>query len=149
MKALIVYDSTWGNTELIAGAVAAGLEPAGEVKVARADAVTATDLEAVDLLVVGAPVQGGRPTNPVQDFLGRLRELRRGTRAAAFDTRLGMRWVGIFGFAAPRIADALQAKGGTLAAGPEGFIVMGKQGPLKDGEIERATAWGGRLAGGK
>lgn len=147
MRALVVYDSVWGNTERIARAVGAGIETAGEVRVARADSVEVADLDGVGLLVVGAPVQGGRPTKPVQEFLSRLKRLPGGTKVAAFDTRIGMRWVGIFGFAAPRIANVLQAKGGTPAAGPEGFIVMGKEGPLKDGEIERATAWGGGLAG--
>jgi hypothetical protein len=34
-----------------------------------------------------------------------------------------------------------------LAASPEGFFVTGEQGPLKDGELERARAWAGRLIG--
>jgi hypothetical protein len=52
------------------------------------------------------------------------------------------------GVAAPRIATALQGKGGRLATVPEGFTVTGKEGPLKEGEMERAIAWGKEIAAG-
>jgi len=60
---------------------------------------------------------------------------------AAFDTRLTTRLVGIFGYAAARIANSLKRNGGTLIASPEGFFVKGKEGPLKEGELERAARW--------
>lgn len=148
MKVLVVYDSTWGNTEQIAKAIGASFSDSDDVKVMRAAAATDADLHSVDLLIVGAPVQGGRPTKPVSDFLNGVKGFARGTQVAAFDTRMGMRWVGIFGFAAPKIANTLKAKGGKLAAEPEGFIVTGKEGPLKEGELERAAAWGRRLTPG-
>ncbi len=47
----------------------------------------------------------------------------------------------LFGYAAGRIADSLKAKGGNLAPPPEGFIVKGNEGPLKEGELERAAGW--------
>jgi hypothetical protein len=52
----------------------------------------------------------------------------------------------IIGYAAPRIAGGLQAKGGRLAAPPEGFFVQEKEGPLKQGELERAASWAKSLA---
>jgi hypothetical protein len=52
----------------------------------------------------------------------------------------------VIDFAAPRIAKTLVAKGGQLATDPEGFIVIGKQGPLKEGELERALQWAKQLA---
>jgi len=51
------------------------------------------------------------------------------------------------GYAAPRIAEQLEKAGGTLIAPAEGFFVVDKEGPLRDGELERAAAWGGTLAG--
>ena len=57
--------------------------------------------------------------------------------------------ISIFGYAAKPIADRLQAKGGQLIAAPEGFIVMDREGPLKPGELDRAAAWAGRLAGAR
>ncbi|MDP2871380.1 MAG: hypothetical protein Q8P31_02435 [Bacillota bacterium] len=57
----------------------------------------------------------------------------------------------IFGYAAPRIATALTAKGGNPVAPPEPFIVKDKEGPLERGETERAAGWAreirGKLAG--
>ena len=142
MKALIVYDSLHGNTEKIARAIAAGLAPSGDVKVLSAGEANISQLESVDLLIVGSPTQGGRPTPAIQDFLNRVSEPAvRGISVAAFDTRISTRWVGIFGYAAGRIAGSLKTKGGTLILSPEGFFVKGTEGPLKEGELERAASW--------
>jgi len=138
MKALIVYDSEWGNTEKVAQAIGAALGP--EAQVVRASEAKAS-MEGLDLLVVGGPTQAGRPRPVLQEFLKQLPALN-GLKVAAFDTRVAATFAKIFGYAAPKIADALKAKGGTLVASPEPFIVKGKEGPLKDGELEHAAAWG-------
>jgi hypothetical protein len=57
------------------------------------------------------------------------------------------RLITLFGTAAPKIARALEKKGGTLAGPPGGFYVTGGEGPLKEGEVERAAAWAQGLAG--
>jgi flavodoxin len=140
MKTLVVYDSLYGNTEKVAKAIDEGL--GGEAEVARVGGVDSDDVEAVDLLIVGSPTHGGQATEAIQGFLGRLGgTLPAGTRVAAFDTRLATKLVAIFGYAAGRIGRALEEAGGTLAAPPEGFVVKGKEGPLKDGELERARDW--------
>jgi hypothetical protein len=77
-----------------------------------------------------------------------------GKKVAAFDTRFlakeqnfGLRiLMKTIGYAAPRILKILVAKGGEVASSPEGFIVQGKKGALKDGERERATLWGKNLS---
>jgi flavodoxin len=146
MKALIVYDSVYGNTEKIARAIAAALTPSGEVKVLRAGEVNPSELASVDLLIVGSPTQGGRPTKAIQEFLNKLPESAvKGLNVAAFDTRFSTRLVGIFGYAAGKIAVSLKTKGGTLILPPEAFFVKGKEGPLKEGELERAAGWAERL----
>jgi flavodoxin len=139
MKVLIVYDSVYGNTEKIAKSIGGAIT--GEVKVLRVGEVSLSELESIDLLIVGSPTQGGRPTQAIQDFLNRVSEHIKGVKVAAFDTRYSTRWVGIFGYAAGKIADILKVQGGTLIASPEAFFVKGKEGPLKDGEIERAASW--------
>ena len=145
MKALIIYDSVYGNTEEIARAIGEAIT--GEVKVVRAGEASPSDLESIDLLVVGAPTQGGRATPAVNQFLDRVAEPAiKGVNVAAFDTRLSKRWVGVFGYAAGRIASSLKKKGGTLAAEPEGFFVEGTKGPLKEGELERAAGWAKGIA---
>lgn len=50
-------------------------------------------------------------------------------------------FVKLFGYAARPIADRLIKKGGELAMPPEGFYVEDTEGPLKEGELERATEW--------
>ena len=53
---------------------------------------------------------------------------------------------GPFGSAAPAIAEALEQAGYAWVAKPVGFVVTGRFGPLRDGEVERARAWGTELA---
>jgi len=146
MKAMVVYDSLYGNTEKLARAIGGAI--GDEARVVRAGDVSLSELESVDLLVVGSPTQGGRPTKATQDLLNKVSESAvRGVKVAAFDTRVTSRWAAIFGYAAGRIAKSLKRKGGTLVASPEGFFVEGTEGPLKDGELERADAWAKRIAG--
>ena len=64
--------------------------------------------------------------------------------AAAFDTRIDKGWVP--GSAAKGIAKALRGLGGTLVVKAESFKVTGTRGPLAGGGLERARAWGARLA---
>jgi flavodoxin I len=142
MKTLVIYDSVYGNTERIAQVIAEVIP--GEVQVRRVGQVAAADWEACDLLVVGSPTHGALPTEAVQGLIERIGPpARAAARAATFDTRLTWpfleRWGG---FAAPKMATALQEKGWTLAGAPGGFFVRGlKKGPLKRGEVERAEAW--------
>ncbi len=144
MKALVVYDSVYGNTEKIARAIAGVLT--GDVKVLRPGEANPSELKSVDLLIVGSPTQGGRPTKAIQEFLNRLPEPAvKGVNVAAFDTRLSTKLVGIFGYGAGKIADSLKRKGGTLILPPEAFFVKGREGPLKEGELERAAVWAKRI----
>ena len=139
MKAVIVFDSVYGNTEKIARAIGAAI--GGEVQVVRVTEAQASALQGLDLLIVGGPTQGARPRPELQAYLKQLPALN-GLKVAAFDTRLTWRVLKIMGFAAAKIADALKGKGGTLVAPPEGFIVGGAApSKLADGELERAAAW--------
>ena len=142
MKALIVYDSVYGNTEKIARAIAEAITPSNQAKVLRVGEANPSELASVNLLIVGSPTHAGRPIPVVQDFLNKVPELSvKGVSVAAFDTRISKKIVGVFGYAAGRIAGNLKKKGGTLVASPEGFFVAGGQGPLKEGELERAAGW--------
>lgn len=142
MKVLIIYDSLFGNTEKIARAMGSALGSQKDIEVLRISQVKMEQLTGLELLIVGAPTQGGRPTQAIQDFLEKVPESAvKGTNAAAFDTRLSTKWVGIFGYAAGKIAESLKRNGGMLIALPEGFFVKGKEGPLKKGELEGAASW--------
>jgi flavodoxin I len=149
MKALVVYDSAYGNTARVARAIRERLD----ADLALASEATTHDLEGIELLIVGSPTQGGRPTEPVQTFLDELPDLH-GLRVAAFDTRLdkqdrsqGIKFLmGIIGFAAEKEAKSLRRKGGHVVGNPAGFVVTGKEGPLAEHELERAGSWAGQLA---
>jgi flavodoxin I len=142
MKTLIVYDSVYGNTEKIARAMSEAITPSGEAKVLRAGEANPSELESLDLLIVGSPTHAGRPTPAVQDFLNKMtQQSLKGIKVAAFDTRATSKFAKIFGNAAGRIARHLTKKGGVLNTSPEGFFVTGTKGPLKEGELERAVAW--------
>jgi flavodoxin I len=150
MKTLVIYDSLYGNTEIIARAIGDAIP--GEVQVLRVGQVPAGELETIDLLIIGSPTHGSLPSEAVQGLLEKIGSpAREGARAATFDTRLTWpfleRWGG---FAAPKMADTLKGKGWTLTGEPGGFFVKGlKKGPLKRGEAERAAAWAKGLAGSK
>ena len=149
MKSLVVYDSVFGNTELVAFAIRDSLGP--DVEALRVGDVKHDQLTGLEYLVVGSPTRAFNPTKAITNFLkgipgGSLR----GVKVAAFDTRLDPKdvnssvlnlFVRFFGYAAKPIGDRLQKKGGTLLAPPEGFYVEDTEGPLREGEIERARAW--------
>ena len=151
MKALLICDSVYGNTERIAQAIGNVLGVQNEIRVRRVSDIKPTDLANLNLLIVGSPTQQFRGTPAIKKFIGGIRkgELNN-VQVAAFDTRLGMDdmpspilppFVRIFGYAAKPIADALVSKGGKLIASPEGFMFKAMEGPLKDGELERAARW--------
>lgn len=149
MRALVVYDSVYGNTEQIAKEIANGIG-VQNVKTLRASEAGAADLSGVELLVVGSPTQGGRPTKAVQDFLKAIpSDSLKSIKTAAFDTRITKGGTGtfakIFGYAANRIESDLKSRG-SVHLSSEGFAVKGRAGPLHDGELERGRGWGSGLA---
>jgi flavodoxin len=138
VKALVIYDTRYGHTQQIAQAIGEAIG----AEVLRADGVSPADLARYDLLIVGSPTHGGHPTEGIHGLLNEPLALDR-VKVAAFDTRTQSIWNRIlpFGYAAPRIAQSLEGSGGNLLAPPEGFVVQGIQGPLRDGELKRAAKW--------
>ncbi len=163
MKAIVVYESHWGNTAAVARAIAEGIGP-GAVVLAT-DQATGATMADVDLIVAGSPLLGfnlpteamlkGLATNAAGDptppdlshpsMRAWLEALPRGNgRAAAFETRI---WWSP-GSAAKAILKRLEALGYRPVGKGERFIVEDKYGPLRAGELERAKAWGAELAQG-
>ena len=166
MKAVVVYESLWGNTAAVASAIADGLGP-GARALSTSDASDDAIAEA-DLVVVGAPLLGFRlPTqemldgirsnpgfgapppnmshSPIRTWLaGPARALgqAREPRAAAFET--GLRWSP--GSATAAILKELEAAAYRPLAKGRRFVVTGKYGPLRDRELDRAHEWGTELA---
>jgi flavodoxin I len=146
MKTLVVYDSLYGNTKTIAQTIGDAIP--GEVEVLHVGVAKASGPGAYDLLIVGAPTHGARPSPDAKAFLDQIEAFAlKGVNVAAFDTRMTNKLITLFGVAAPKIAKALKEKGGTLVSSPQGFFVTGGEGPLKEGEVERAAIWAKDLVG--
>ena len=168
MRARVVYESMYGNTRAVAEAVAAALSDRYDVEVLPVHEAPPS-LLGIELLVVGGPTHvhgmaSGRsrtaaatageqhhtPMDPsataatgLRDWLRRL-EVEPGVRAAAFDTRIDKpAW--LTGSAARGIARRLRARRLDVVA-VESFLVDDSEGPLADGEVERAHAWAAGLA---
>lgn len=157
MKALVVYESFFGNTEQVAQAVAEVLAAHADVVVKRVSEVQPAQLTGLDLLVVGSPTRAFRPSPGTSAWLAQLPAgSLTGVKVAAFDTHIPIEGIKsrlvrallrplLTRYAAKPIADRLQSKGGTLVVPPEGFGVQGTEGPLVAGELERARAWASQI----
>jgi flavodoxin I len=152
MKAMVVYDSAFGNTEKVAQAIGQALGSPEDVETVRVGNVKPEQLAGLTLLIVGSPTQKFSPLGTITSFLkGIPNNGLQGVKVAAFDTRIPQSrideirilafFVRIFGYAAKPIADRLVRKGGELAVPPEGFYVGDTEGPLLEGELERAADW--------
>jgi hypothetical protein len=171
MKAVVAYESIYGNTRQIAEAVAAGLGPLGEVQVVSVNHGDTGAADGADVLIVGGPThmhglatstsrrQAAQAAEEEEDVsvepgaadgpgLRRWLSQRSGDRrpAAAFDTRLDRSPV-LTGAAARGIARRLRRRGFEVIAAPESFLVEDSEGPLAEGELDRARAWGESLVG--
>jgi flavodoxin len=153
MEALVIYDSFFGNTERIAQSIGNALGWPEDVGILLVGDVKPEQLAGLKLLIVGSPTRAFRPSPAIKKFLKSIpKNGLKGVKVAAFDTRITDEeidsavfilrvMVNIFGYAAKPIADRLVKKGGQLIAPPEGFFVQGMEGPLKEGELERASDW--------
>jgi len=151
MKVLVVYDSVFGNTEKVAQAMGNALGGEAEVQTLRVGDVRPEHLAGLGALIAGSPTRAFSPTPAIKAWLRGLpaNSLER-VRVAAFDTRVSLKdvdsalltfMVKLFGYAAEPIGKRLVRKGGEPAMPPEGFIVEGTEGPLREGESERAADW--------
>ena len=160
MKAVVVYESLWGNTAAVARAIAEGIGP--EASALTTEAATPEVVEQADLIVAGAPVLGfslasekmrqsvasseaGAPTPPdlahpsMRSWLAGLPHGR--GRAAAFETRI---WWSPRGATGDIQKGLDRARYGSVGKAHK-FVVTDKYGPLRDGELDRARAWGREL----
>ena len=162
MKALVVYESMWGNTEQVARAVGRGLAAVGEVEVLDVAHEVPPLSAGVDLLVVGGPTHAFSMTRPstradavtkgapsgheqrgIREWLGSLPA--GDLRVATFDTRVGsVRHLP--GSAAKGAAKFVRRHHVGRVVDTESFWVGDMSGPILPGELDRAEEWGRALA---
>lgn len=148
MKALVVYDSQYGNTQRVTQIIAETLQ----ITDMHVDQASPQQLSGLELLIVGSPTQRLNMTPSTANFLKSIPAgALQGIRVAAFDTRFTEKhinsirvlpfFVRLFGYAAEKIARQLEAKGGIRTGEPGMFYVLDTEGPLLEGELERAASW--------
>ena len=169
MKSIVVYESYWGNTASVARAIAEGLGE-GAKAMSTADA-KADALAGVDLIVAGSPIVAfslpsektrndmaakpdkKAPSPPdlshpsIRTWLVALPQAGASgggaaVRAAAFETGFKLSPGGSAG----KILRMLEEKGYQPIAKKQRFLVKTSYGPVKEGELDRAKAWGASLA---
>jgi len=175
MDVAVVYESLFGNTRLVAEAIADGIraaDPAARVSVTRTDATKLGEVDDACLLVVGGPTHMRRMTSPRSRQQG-LQAARKAKDQQSCEPEPGAAGPGLrewlqalpparlgamaaafdtrvesrlAGSAARPASRQLKRRGFGLAGKPEGFIVTASQGPLRPGELDRARAWGAALA---
>lgn len=171
MRAVVVYESLFGNTHLIADAIGAGLCSGYDVSVVPVTQADPGAVKDADLIVVGGPTHAHGMTRSMtresaakmaaepdsgvtleadavreglREWLESLGKSNVHAKAAAFDTRM-QGPAPLTGRAAKGVSRALRHHGFDLIAEPESFIVT-KQNRLMPEESERARVWGARLA---
>ena len=145
---LVIYDSVFGNTAKIAEAIGEALE---DTRVINVSEVTDADLEDLEILFVGSPTRVFRATPATMNFIKGLGpKALTDVKVAAFDTRIPIdqtdsgflkMLINLLGYADSKIAKALSKAGADLALKSDGFGVSGTEGPLIEGELERAQDW--------
>lgn len=151
-ESLVIYDSVFGNTAKVAEAIGESL---GDTLVIKVSEVSESDLENLKILFVGSPTRAFRPTPATMSFIKGLGpNALSGVKAAAFDTRIPIDQtesaflkvlINLFGYADKIIAKALPKAGADLALESNGFGVSGTEGPLIEGELERAQDWARKI----
>jgi len=151
MKALVVYDSYFGNTENVAVSIGDALKELVEVEVKKVSDLEIDQLAEVDFLIVGSPTRAFQATKNIKEFLKHIKkEDYAQLKVIAFDTRIAPedtdskvlnRMVKAFGYAAEPMGTMMQKRGAKLLLDPIGFYVKDTEGPLKEGEKDRAVNW--------
>lgn len=146
MNTLVIYLSRFGNTRRVAEAIAQGFEACDATSVMAAERLTAADLADMDLVIMGSPTHRMNLPEELRPMFSALApRVLRGKWVAAFDTSYRMsRWLAPF-TAARKLDGKLRKLGGRRAVHPETFHVVDREGPLYEGEIERARAWGASI----
>ena len=169
MRALVVYESMYGNTLNVATAIADGIRKTMAVETIEVSAAPPVLPADVTLVVVGAPTHvhgmstaksrtnaAERAGGPVisrgvgmREWLAALKPAT-GLVAAAFDTRSGGPML-LTGSAAKGEVQLLKKAGLRRIEQPHSFVLDGTSGPLEDrvapDELDAARAWGVALAG--
>ncbi|MFC2078566.1 flavodoxin family protein [Candidatus Bipolaricaulota bacterium] len=144
-KAVVIYESKYGNTKTVAESIAEGIREGGvgDALVLHVGAVNLADLSTYDVLVIGSPNHVGGATRSVKKLINSLSGLS-GKLVAAFDTYMGSD----VDKAVNKMIKQLKAKAPGLEVISPGLsvLVSGMKGSIADGEVEKSKTFGGTIA---
>lgn len=154
MNVLLLYDTLFGNTRKIAAAIHSSFLASNKVSFLRVDEILDKDVKPIDLLIIGSPNINGKVLPSIIDFVNSIPdEDAKRIQFACFDVRIEptieLKETGkvsnIEGYAAYRLDKLLSKKGAKWIIAPVGFLKLEKEGPLKEGETERAKNWAKKI----
>lgn len=143
-KAMIIYDSKYGNTRLVAETIAEGM---GEVEatVSEVKTVDLTRVVGSDAILIGSPNHAGKATRRIRRFINKLGEADlKGKLVAVFDTYIGKD----FEKAVKKMEEQITARIPDLKLVTPGLSVRvtGMKGPVAEEELPKCREFGSRIA---
>jgi flavodoxin len=142
VNTLVIYFSKFGHTQRVAESIASVIKSMGPIRVLNSDELKPSDMDGIDLVVMGSPTHKMNLPVAVRPIFERLpKRILRDKSFAVFDTSYKMSPFLAKFTAAKRLDKKLRKLGGKRVVRPETFHVMEREGPLFEGEIERAGVW--------
>ena len=147
LKVMIIYESKYGNTKLVAESIAEGIREASDLPVTLHE-LKEGNLEPpvdFDVLLIGSPNHIGRQTRGIKKFIDRLGRLDlEGKHVAVFDTYLAKDYEKAVKKMEKQISDKIPAL--KLLTPGLSIRVKGIKGPIEDGELPKCKEFGRKIA---
>jgi len=151
MKILIVYDSVFGNTEKVVNSIAKILGERHQVDIQRINSLSLEALNKSELLIIGSPTRGFKATKPINGFISDIPlNVLSKINICVFDTRIRVEKINNKlsrfivrkgGYASEKMIKQLEKKKANIIYPANAFYVVDTEGPLEEGELERAENW--------
>jgi flavodoxin len=146
MKSIVVYDSYFGNTELVATTIYNVLQQSHNSKLIHISEADELDIEDYDLVVVGSPTRYYKPTKPILEFVREIKA--HDIHVAFFDTRMDAErhfllgpMEQLLGFAADSMVSLAELGQATMSIEPLGVYVKSTKGPVSKKSIKDIETW--------
>ena len=147
MKVLVVYESKYGNTKLVAETIIEGMtETEGiETVLSEVKMVDLDDVVNYDVILIGSPNHIGRPTRSIRKFIDKLGKIDLIEKwGAVFDTYLGKDFEKAVKKMEKRISE--KVPGLKIIAPGLSIKVQGIKGPIVEGELPKSKEFGNKIA---
>ena len=146
MKSVVVYDSYFGNTELVAKTIQEVFQQSHNSKLIHISEAYDLDIESYDLIVIGSPTRYYKPTEPIIELVREVKPYP--VKVAFFDTRMDAEghWLlgpieNLLGFAADTMVSLVDSGEATMDIEPLGVYVKSTKGPVSKRSIKDIQAW--------